>query len=131
MSKISFELFDGEAEVVGIVSDSDCELVLELPLGLSGFVRIGDLAERLADGRCAFDLRLLPNAEYTPEVFLDNSRIILPSFKKTGYLVEIDDCTQEYIRSASQRERALESYASSLEERITLLETSVFGTTIL
>jgi len=131
MSKISFELFGSEVEIVSIVNDSECDLVLEFPSGLSGFVRIGELAERLTDGICVFDLRLLPNAEYTPALFLDNARILLPRLKKTGYLIEIDDCTQEYIRSTSQRERALERYVTSLEERITLLETSVFGTTIL
>ncbi|MBP3401805.1 MAG: hypothetical protein J6K85_01970 [Clostridia bacterium] len=131
MSKIAFELFGSEVEVVGAVNDSEYELMLELPESTTGFVRIGDLAERLESGVCVFDLRLLENGEYTPELFLDNSRIALPKITKTGCLIEIKDCTAEYMRAASQRERALRSLVGTLEEKIALLEEKVYGTTIL
>lgn len=131
MSKIRFELFDGEVEVVEAVSDSEYELTLELCGIESGFVRIGELAERLESGACVFDLRLLENGEYTPELFLDNTRITLPKISKTGCLIEIDDCTVDYLRAVSQRERALEALVKTLEEKIALLEDKVYGTTLL
>ncbi len=131
MSRIRFELFDGEVEVVEIEQDSECELVLEFPDAEAGFVRIGELAERLTEGACLFDLRLLENGDYTPELFLDDERIVLPTICKTGCLVEIYDCNEAYIRAASQRERALRALVESLEEKIALLEDKVYGTTIL
>lgn len=138
MSRIRFELFDGEVEVTGLVQDSECELMLEFSapeasniLTENSFVRLGELAERLSEGACVFDLRLLANGEYTPELFLEDKRIALPTIKKTGRLVQIDDCTTDYIRACSQRERRLEALVKSLEERIKLLDERVFGTTIL
>jgi hypothetical protein len=131
MSKITFELFDNEVEVVGDVKDSEYELMLEFPSGTAGFVRIGELAERLESGTCVFDLRLLDNGEYTPELFIGDARIILPQITKTGCLIEINDCTSEYMRATSQRERALEALVGSLEARILQLEDKVYGTTIL
>lgn len=131
MSKISFELFGSEVEVVGIINDSEYELMLEFSGVESGFVRIGELAERLDSGACVFDLRLLDNGEYTPELFLDEARITLPKITKTGCLIEIDDCTVDYLRAVSQRERALRSLVKTLEEKIALLEERVYGATIL
>lgn len=131
MSKISFEIYEKEVEVVGYLSNSEYELMLEFTKAEPGFVRIGELAERLEGGVCTFDLRLLDNGEYTPELFLNDRRIALPKIQKTGYLIEINDCTSDYIRAASQRERMLETTVRLLEEKIEVLDERVFGTTIL
>ena len=140
MSRIHFELFGADAEVIDILQDSENELVLEFSAAESeladkltedSFVRLSNLAERLSDKMCVFDLRLIENGEYTPELFLKDRRIPLPTIRKAGFLVQIDDCTADYIRSASQRERRLEAAVRLIEEKIALLDDRVFGTTIL
>ena len=131
MSKLSFEIFNTEYELVGITSDGENRLVFEFSEEYEGFVRIGDLTSRLEGGRCEFDLRQIENGEFSPSLVIPNRIINLPQIKKLGRALEILDCTDGYIRSASQRERALEAKVSCLERQLEEISSKVYGETIL
>lgn len=131
MSRLKFKLYGSEVELISMASDSSGSLELDFSENSSGFLRIGKLALKLTDGKCIVDLRLLENGEYTPELVLDNRLVVLPLMRKFGNVVECLDCTADYIRAASQRERALAELVATLEEKIKLLEDKVYGTVVL
>lgn len=131
MSKIKFELYGGDVETVDFSQDSASLLTLDFSEELEGFVRIGELTERLSGGICDFDLRLLENGDYTPELILEDRRVVLPLIKKFGNIVVCCDCTEGYIRSASQRERALSKRVLALENKIKEIEDKVYGSVII
>ena len=131
MSKLSFEIFDTEYELVGIALDGENALVLEFSEEYEGFVRIGDLTSRLDGGLCEFDLRQIENGELFPTLVIPGRIVNLPKIKKLGRALEILDCTDVYIRSASQRERALEDKVARLERELEEISNKVYGETIL
>ena len=131
MSRLNFRLYEREVELIEQLHDSSDSLEVDFSENLTGFLRIGNLTTRLSDGKCQIDLRLLENADYTPELVLDGRLVHLPLFKKFGSMVECVDCTDAYIRSASQRERALSERVKALEEKTRLLEDRVYGTVVL
>ena len=131
MSKVSFEIFDTECELVGILQDGENKLVLEFDEEYDGFVKIGDFTSRLDGTKCEFDLRLIENGEHFPTLVIPNNIIRLPKLKKFGRSIEILDCTDGYIRAVSQRERALEEKVANLEVRLEEISNKVYGETIL
>lgn len=131
MSRLKFQLYERECELLEQLHDSSDSLEVDFSENLSGFLRIGNLTARLSDGKCQIDLRLLENGDYTPELVLDGRLVLLPLFKKFGSVVECVDCTDAYIRAISQRERALSERVKTLEEKISLLEDRVYGTVVL
>ena len=131
MSKIKFMLYETEVEILESLSDSQNLLSLDFGKELDGFVRIGERAARLSGGKCDFDLRLLENGDYTPELILKNERIPLPLIRKFGSGVICCDCTESYIRSVSQRERELEKRVSALENKLRETEEKVYGPLII
>ena len=131
MSRIKFKIYGSEVELIEHTHDSSWSLELDFCENLSGFVRIGEMSARLSNGKCLVDLRLLENGEYAPELVLDSRLVLLPLIKKFGNLVECIDCTDAYIRAASQRERALSKQVATLEDKIKLLEDKVYGTVVL
>ena len=131
MSRLKFKLYDREVELIEHSRDSSESLEMDFSENLTGFLRIGNLTARLSDGRCRVDLRLLENGDYTPELVLDRGLVVLPLFRKFGNAVECIDCTDAYIRAASQRERALSKQVATLEDKIKLLEDKVYGTVVL
>ena len=131
MSRIRMEIFDGEIEVKELLCDSKDFLVLEFSPSCDGFVQIGELAARLEDGACSFDLRVVENGSFTPELYTDNERVALPDISKFGKMISVNDCTVNYVRAASQRERALEKRVKLLESTVTELYDKIYGSTIL
>ena len=131
MSKIKFELYGNECEVREFLLDGENILVFEFQEEYEGFVRIGEITSRLNEGKCAFDLRLLPNEEMHPVLVIPNGVINLPTFKKLGRAIELLDCTEDYIRRASQRERALEKRILELEMELREISERIYKTTIL
>lgn len=131
MSKIKLMLYGAEAEVLESLPDSSNVLTLDFCEELSGFVRIGELTARLSGGRCDFDLRLLENGDYSPELILKSERIPLPLIRKFGSGIVCCDCTEGYIRSASQRERELAKRVGALENKLREIEEKVYGPLII
>ena len=131
MSRLKFRIYGSDTELVDYCTDSSNTLEFDFCEDMNGFVQIGESALRLSGGKCIFDLRLIENGEYTPRLMVDKRLVNLPVIKKFGNLVECIDCTDEYIRAASQRERALERKVLELEEKIRLLDEKVFGTVVL
>jgi hypothetical protein len=131
MSKIKYELFDTEAEIVSFEKNSDPTLDILLPADCDGFISIDGVVVRLNQGAASYDLRYIADGEHVPHLVLRRGRILLPKIKKCGRLISLPDCDSEYIRSTSIRERRLAARVNALEEEIELLKKCIYGTKIL
>ena len=131
MNILGFEFFQGEVEITELALTGDATLMMKFPDGTHGFVRIGDITSVIREGSCELDLRLLENGVQLPELVMLGEIIQLPPFKKLGRAIELFDCTDAYIRAASQRARRLEGRILELEERLEALSERIYNTTIL
>ncbi|MBO5907175.1 MAG: hypothetical protein J6Q85_03380 [Clostridia bacterium] len=127
MSKIVIDFFDGEAEIVDLTADGKSTLELVFPREIDGFVSINMIAARIKDGRCFIDGRLFDSGKYTPELIREGVRRPLPPIVKNSEGFFAAECTSEYVRKLSIRERALEKRVSELEEKMEKIYKSVYG----
>ncbi|MBQ7387363.1 MAG: hypothetical protein IJW03_04260 [Clostridia bacterium] len=131
MSKIKYEIFDTDAEVVAFDQKYDASLELILPADCDGFLSIDGVVVRLNGGIAHYDLRYIADGEHTPHLVLGRGRIILPKIKKCGKLISLCECDSEYIRGTSIRERRLARRVRELEDEIEQLKRCIYGTKIL
>ena len=131
MSRIKYEIFDTEAEVISFDANGDTALELILPRELDGFISIDGVVTRLTDGVARYDLRYIADGEYAPQLVLRRGRIVLPKLKKCGRVISLSECDGDYMRSTSIRERRLAARVKALEEEIELLKKCIYGTKIL
>ena len=127
MSKITISFFEGEAEIVDINADAGGALELIFPCETEGFVSISSVASVIKDGRCIFDPRLFDDGKYTPELIEKGSRRPLPPLLKNSEGFFAAECSSEYVRKLSLRERALEKRVLALEEKMEKIYKSVYG----
>ena len=130
MSEIRYEIFDGEAEVVGFCSDGGRELTFRIEGSGDGFVSTDDVAARLKDGVASIDSRLISDGEHTPMLILKDRRIPLPGIKKSGSRVTLARCDEDYVRAVSLRAHRLTRRVKELEQTIESLCERVYGTTV-
>jgi hypothetical protein len=131
MSKIKYEIFDAEAEVVSFEKNGDTTLDIVLPADCDGFVSIDGVVVRLERGVASYDLRYIADGEHVPHLVLRRGRILLPKIKKCGRLITLAECDSEYVRSTSIRERRLAARVNALEEEIELIKKCIYGTKLL
>ena len=130
MSRLKIEIYGSEAEVTAFEPD-ECESVsFLLSSPCDGFISIDGVTARLRGGECIFDLRLLGSGKYTPVLILEDRIVTLPTVIKTGKKFALADCTQEFIRAISKRERELEARVAELEATVKKLADSIFKNTI-
>lgn len=131
MSKIKYEIFDGECEAIKSEQDASDMLELVFSESLDGFVSLDGVVVRLTDGKARVDLRYVSDGEYTPHVILKNARLTLPKIKKLGRHIALTECDAEYARRTSIRERRLNRRVSELERELELIKACIYGTKIL
>ena len=130
MSRIKYEFFDGEAEVVSYKDDGTYIAEFVFPKSCEGFLSIDSVVVRVSEGCAQFDMRYIKDGEYTPSLVQKHGRILLPKIQKMGKALLLCECNDEYVRGVSLRERRLEARVKELEEEIAKLRKSVFGSTI-
>lgn len=131
MSKIKYEIFDGECEALKHEQDASDILELVFSEQLDGFISLDGVVVRLTDGRARVDLRYVSDGEYTPYVILKNARLALPKIKKLGRHITLTECDADYARRTSIRERRLSRRVSELEKEIEQLKACIYGTKII
>ena len=122
MSRITYELFENDAEISGFTDDGDIRLKLEFGKPLEGLVSVEGVVSRVIDGSCSFDTRLIDSGEHQPILILRNETIRLPKIIKSGGRVRPASCTDEYTRTISLRERHLSMRVEALERELRSLE---------
>ena len=130
MSKIAIELFDKDAEAVGFEHTEGRLLEIRFNEKLEGLVSIDGIVSRVSEGICLFDTRLIDEGEYSPFLLTEKMSVRLPTIKKTARRVLLSECSDEYVRSASLRERRLAARVSELEKRLEQIMSRLDGTTI-
>lgn len=131
MSKIKYEIFGTDAEVVSFEQNGDGTLLISLPDEYNGFISVNGALAQLTNGTARYDLRYIEDGEHTPHLVLRHGRIALPKIKKLGRVITLAECDSEYIRSSSIRERRLAARVKVLEEEINQLKKCIYGTKIL
>ena len=127
MSKIVIDIFDGEAEIIEQSADGGSTLEFVFPSDTDGFVSIDAIASVIKDGRCVIDGGLLDNGKYTPVLITPNSRHPMPPIVKNSEGFFAAECSSEYVRRLSARERALEKRVRALEEKCEKMYKSIYG----
>ena len=131
MKEIKLEIFDGACECVSFSGTSEDGIRFDFGEGVSGYLSVGEITKRVENGVCIFDTRPLADGEYEASLVLGRAVIKLPKFKKTARKIKLSDCSEEYIRAASVRERRLARRVNSLETRICELEEKILGARLL
>ena len=131
MAKITYEIFDSEAEITEFIPDSGVTLELFVKDRSEGFITFGHHTLRLTGGRASIDVRLLDDGSFTPVLIEKSSRTPLPSVIKQGKRISVSYCDEDFVRALSIRERRLCRRVKELEEAIAALKGSVYGSTIL
>ena len=128
MSKIKYELFGKDAEIISF--ESDCEICLLLDFGkpLEGLVSVEDVVSRVNNGICSFDIRLIDQGEHQPMLILKDQVILLPGIVKSGTKICPAFCSDEYTRDVSIRERKLSLRVDALEKTLKILENKITRT---
>lgn len=131
MSKIKYQFFDGNAEIVSFIQSSDNTVHFIFPESCDGFLSIDGVVVKVVGGVCEFDLRYIGDGEFTPYLVMQHGRINLPKIRKCGRELSLIECDSEYIRNISLREYLLAERVKALEVEIERLKECVFGTKIL
>ena len=130
MSKIRYELFGKEAEVISFTPSEGQLLDISFTENYEGLLSIDGVVSRVKDGYCQFDIRYIDEGEYTPLLVTKEDIIKLPCIKKNAKSVTLSKCADEYTRGVSLRERRLEERVSELEKQLLCLITRINETTI-
>lgn len=127
MSKIIFKFFEGEAEIVDFDTAGKNSLELVFADSVDGFVSIDGVAAIIKDSRCVVDARLFDSGKYTPTLVCGTSKQALPTIVKNPEGFFPAECSSEYIRGLSIRERELGERVRTLEEKMEKIYKSVYG----
>ena len=130
MSKIVFELFGSDAELVSFHADGSMGVDFIFNTPYEGFLSVGGIVARVTGGRCHFNLRLVDDGEHSVTLLSSHGSIKLPSIIKRSKEMRLADCDTGFIRSLSLRQRRLEERVKALEDRILSAEESIHKTTI-
>ncbi len=130
MSKIRYEIFGNDAEILEFTSDDESRLELLFSEKYEGLLSIDGIAARVSEGKCSFDMRLIDAGCFTPVLITKNKVIKLPEIKKSGKRVSLSECSDDYTRSISLRERRLSSRVAALEKELGLILSRLNTTTI-
>lgn len=130
MNKLKIEIYQNEAEAVIFESDECESLYLSILPVCDGFISIDGVSKRVKEGECVFDLRLLGSGKYTPVLILCDKSINLPTLIKSGKKLTLADCSGDYVRALSVRERRLEARVAELEATVQKISESISKNTI-
>lgn len=130
MSKITIELFDNDAEAVEFEYTAGRLFEIRFNKALEGLVSIDGIVSRVSDGVCLYDTGFIEEGEHSPVLLIGNKIIKLPEIKKAAGRILLSKCSDEYVRSASLRERRLAARVKELEKRLEQLMGKLDGTTI-
>lgn len=130
MSKLKIEIYQNEAEAVSFEPDERESLLLSVFPACDGFISIDGVSKRVKEGECVFDLRLLGSGKHTPVLILQDKSINLPTLIKIGKRLTLADCSGDYVRALSIRERRLETRVAELEARVKKISDSISKNTI-
>ena len=130
MKRITYEIFGKEAEIVSYTDGGGKYAEILFKNVTEGYFTVGDSTHKISCGALTLNLTLLPDGELSPTLTANGTFISLPPLFKDGTLLcpsEIDD---EYVRDISIRQRRANIELSGLQEKVSALEKSVFGTKI-
>ena len=128
MSRITYELFDGAAEISSFESDASTALVFDFGDDLEGLVSIDGVVSRVSGGRCCFDIRLIDQGERQPLLILKERVVRLPAIVKSSSRIRLAVCTDEYTREVSLRERRLSMRVDALERELKTIQSKITRT---
>ena len=131
MNKIAYEFFDGAAEITLFEAASSDTVEFSFPDSTEGLLSIGGIVGRVHDGVCRLDMRLIENGSYEPVLILKGGCINLPRLEKSGRKIRLSDCTEEFVRAISIRERRLSMRVRALERELEKISSKIYDTTIL
>ena len=129
MSKIKYELFGDDAEIVK-AELSGGDLTLCFPKDTEGFLRMGTRVYKLNGSKVTVPLSDLSDGIHAPYLFTAAGEIALPRIEKRDRLVKLESPTDEEVRAAILRCRKLEVALCDLEKRLSELYNYTHGTTI-
>ena len=128
MSKITYELFGGAAEIASFESDSSTSLIFDFGDDIEGLVSIDGVVSRVNGGICCFDIRLIDQGEHQPLLILKERVLRLPAIVKSSSKVCLAVCTDEYTREVSLRERRLSMRVDALEKELKTIQSKITRT---
>lgn len=118
MNIIKLEIFGKEAECLSFSSSKGPGLTFDFGKEISGFVTVGSITRSVFEGLCTLDGRILEDGEYEPTLILDKKTVRLPKIVKREDKIRLAECSDDYIRRLSLRERRLALRLEELERRI-------------
>ena len=130
MSKVKYEIFGKEAEVVSFTPGEGQIFEISFTEDYEGLLSIDGVVSRVTNGYCHFDIRYVEEGEYTPLLVTKEDIIKLPCIKKCAKSVILSGCADEYTRRVSLRERRLEERVTELEKQLSSLTARINDTTI-
>lgn len=128
MSKITYELFGRAAEIVKFDRDRGTGVIFEFGCPVEGLISIDGVVSRVTEGRCVFDSRLIDPGEWQPILITKDAVIKLPALLKSGGNIRLADCTDEYTRDISLRERRLSMKVEALEKELRNIQNKISRT---
>ena len=130
MSKIKYEIFDKEAEILEYVSEDSDTLELCFKEKYEGLLSIDGIVSRVIDGKCSFNAKLIDFGKHEPILVLKDGAITLPAIIKSQRRITLSECTDDYTRRISLRERRLCQRVEALEKELSSLRSLINTTTI-
>ena len=131
MNRIAYEIFGETAEITRFESSSCDTVEFLFSESVEGLLSIGGIVGRVYDGVCRLDLRLIDNGAYEPTLILKRGAVKLPCIEKSGRKIRLSDCTDDFVRQISLRERRLAMRVYALEKEIEKISSKIYDTTIL
>ena len=129
MIEIIICIYENEAEISSYKSGRG-EAAFVFPDNVEGFLCLGSETCRLSGGKCCLKLQAIEDGEYTPRLITQNGTLHLPKIIKEGNTLFPKPYDDDFTRSLSKRERQLERKVKELEETVSRLTKSVYGTTL-
>ncbi len=130
MSKIRYEIFGQDAEITEFLKEDSDILEVTFNRNFEGLLSVDGVVSRVIDGKCNFDIRLIDNGKHQPVLVIKNGIIKLPEIMKSSKRVTLAECSDEYTRAISIRERRLCLRVEALEKELAGILTKL-NTTII
>ncbi len=130
MSKITFILFDEDAEIISYESEQNSRLEMMIFRRCEGYIRLGNMTEKLTENKCVFNTQSLADGEYEPILTANGEEIRLPKLICKSGIISPKPADGDFIRKLSLRTIKLADRLSDLEDRLKGISDSVYGSTI-
>lgn len=127
MNKLAFDIFEEACEPLRLEYDGSLIAEFSIYPPKDGYILFSDTSFRVDGGKCSADLRAIPDGEYNPKLYTEDTMYSLPALTKKGKLIRFAEPDEGFIYSLAARSRFAARRIYELENKIAEINRRIDG----